>query len=612
MAERARPSKIGFMLRIMRGYLPYYVGGSVLLGVTLWMTLSIPHYLQGAIDELRAHPDPSGSPFLHDITMILVFASLVIFTRTASRLLFFYPGRMAEFDLKNRMLTKLLRLQRDFYLKHATGSIISRINNDITGVRMMLGFGLLMVLNSVATLSFAPAYMFHISPRLTLYCVLPILAAFGVLQWGMWSLRGQQMRQMRALQDLSDFTVESYNGIDVLKSFRHHAWIEGRFRALSDDVKDSAIKMSNFRAYLMPVLTHITNALKVMLVFVGGIMVVEGGMTMGEFLAYALYLAMLLMPLMGLTFLMFLVQRGLTSLTSLMEILGTEPELPAVSADAEARLPAQLAEGLSVRGLTFAYADAPEAPALHDLSFDLRPGELVGVFGPIGSGKTTLVNVLNRYLTPPPGTVRLDGVDAAELSQATVRRHIVTVTQEPFLFSETVGENIGFGTDDRAEIAQAAQSAALADDVAHLPGGLDTLVGEKGITLSGGQKQRISLARALMKQCDLLILDDVLSAVDHETERFLIEQIYSFRQARSLLIVSHRTSVLERAQRILVLEDGRITASGSHAELIQQPGVYRQSWLLQREQPDSAPDDQLPPGAVPPTNGGSAAPRSLS
>ena len=590
MAKDASPSKAGFLIRLFREHSLYYAGGLVTVGLTLWMTVSIPHYLQGAIDVLRTNPDPSGSVFLRDITIILVFAVAIIFTRTASRLFFFYPGRMVEFDLKNRMLAHLLGQQRDFFLGHATGSLISRINNDITGVRMMMGAGLLMALNSVATLTLAPTYMYRISPRLTLYCVIPILASFGVLQWGMWRLRGQQLRQMRALQELSDFTVESYNGIDVLKSFRHHAWIEGCFQELSEQVKDSAIKMSNFRAYLMPILTHIANALKVLLVLLGGVMVVQGGMTMGEFLAYALYLAMLVPPLMGLTFLMFMAQRGVTAMTSLMEILGRTPDVPPALPEAEARLPARLEEGLSVRSLTFAYPDAPQTPALQNLSFDLRPGEIVGVFGTIGSGKTTLVNLLNRYLTPPRGAVLLDGVDASQLGQATVRRHVVTVTQEPFLFSATVGENIGLAATeaDPAAVEGAARSAALEQDLKHLPKGLATLVGEKGITLSGGQKQRIALARALLKPCDILILDDVLSAVDHDTERFLIDQIYSFRQARALLIVSHRISVLERAHRILVLEDGRIAAQGSHAELIRRPGPYRQAWLLQREQPAPA------------------------
>jgi len=395
---------------------------------------------------------------------------------------------------------------------------------------------------------------------------------------------------MKALQDLSDFTVESYNGIDVLKSYRALPWSEDKFRGLSDAVRDAGIRMANIRVFVMPILSHIVNGLKVMLVLVGGIMVVREQMTMGEFLSYSLYLSMLVPPLMGMTFMIFVLQRGFTSLISLGQVFGTQPGLPPALPEAEAALPESLGDGLRVQGLTYAYADDPAHPALQDVALAVRPGEIVGLFGPIGSGKTTLVNVLNRYLTPPPGTVLLDGVDVTTLSLARLRRHLVTVTQEPFLFSDSVRENIRFAADaedDRA-LQEAVHAAALEADLAGFPAGLDTLVGEKGITLSGGQKQRISLARAILKPCDLLILDDVLSAVDHETERFLIDQIYRFRQAHATLIVSHRISALERASRVVVLEHGRVVASGPHAELIEREGPYREAWLLQSEQGTTA------------------------
>ncbi len=590
-------SRVRFFLALLRQNLLSYLTGMVMLGATLWMAVSIPGYLQQAIDILRGNPDPTGREFLNRIGWILLFAVGIIGTRTASRLLFFTPGRAVEYELKNRLLEHLSTLQRDFFLKNPTGAIISRINNDVTGVRMMLGFGLLQAINSIGTLSLAPYYMYKISPVLTLSCAIPIVLAFGGLQWGMRRLRGEQLVQMQSLQQLSDFTVESYNGVDVLKSYRHFGWVEGRFTALSDAVRDSAIRMSNFRSYLMPILTHISNALKVLLVLFGGMMVARAGMTMGQFMAYALYLAMLVPPMMGITFLMFMMQRGMTAMDSLEAILNTPPGLPAVRPAAEAALPGQLQEGLRVEGLTYAFPDEPGRPVLRDLSFQARPGEIVGVFGTVGSGKTTLVNLVNRFLTPPPRTVFLDGIDVTEISQKTLRRHVVTVTQEPFLFSATIRENIRLaapGVDDPT-LERAAQAAALRDDLERLPSGLDTLVGEKGITLSGGQKQRISLARTLLKPCDLLILDDVLSAVDHETERFLIDQIYGFRHARSLLIVSHRISVLERAQRILVLEGGRLADIGSHEELSGRPGPYRQAWLFQSEQQALPPAAQAAP-----------------
>ncbi len=600
-------TRLRFFFTLLRQHALMYLGGLVLLGMTLAMTVSIPRYLQQAIDILRSNPDPGGGEFISKIGWILACAVGMIFTRTGSRLMFFIPGRQVEFDLKNRMLEQLSRLQRDFHLKNPTGSIISRINNDISGVRMMMGFGLLQVSNSLGALSLAPYFMFKISSTLTTYVLLPIAGAFVLLQLGMWRLRGEQLRQMQALQQLSDFTVESYNGIDVLKSFRHFGWTEKRFLDLSNEVKVSAIRMSNIRAYLMPILSHIGNALKVLLVMVGGVLVVQADMSMGEFLAYGLYLGMLVMPLMGLTFLMFLLQRGLTALSSLEAVLNTRPDLPPVLPEAEAALPERMQQGLRVNALTYAYPDDPQHPVLTDVSFELRPGEIVGVFGAIGSGKTTLVNLLNRYLTPPPGTVTLDGVDVTQVSQGSLRRHIVTVTQEPFLFSDSVRENIRFAAADAdaERVGQVADSAALSQDLRVLPKGLDTLVGEKGITLSGGQKQRISLARSLLQPCDVLILDDVLSAVDHDTERFLIGQIYGFKHAQALLIVSHRVSVLERANRILVLEEGHVAASGSHAELIAQQCSYQRAWRYQSAHgTEEQPEGLTEPGApVPPAAG---------
>ncbi len=578
-----------FLLALLWEHAHFYLFGAFAVGLTLWMTLSIPSYLQEAIDILGRDPDPAGKAFLNRIGWILIFALAIMFTRTASRLSFYIPGRRVEFLLKNRLLTHLLTLQRSFYLKNPTGSIISRVNNDINGIRMMMGFGLMQMITSFSMLSMAPYQMYRISPTLTLYVAVPIISAFALLQLSLRRLRGFQLVQMKALQDLSDFTVESYNGIDVLKTYRAFSWVEGKFGRLSRQVRDAAVRMSTVRAFFMPILTHLVNGLKVMLVIVGGMMVIRAEMTMGQFMAYSLYLTMLVPPLMGLTFMMFLLQRGFTALTSLEEVFNTQAGLPPVDRKAEAGLREPVRQGLRVENLSFAYPDDPERPALSGVSLRVEPGEIVGVFGAIGSGKTTLVNLINRYLPPPAGTISLDGVDTTVIGLNRLRRSVVTVTQEPFLFSNSIRENISFAAEGKGKgVAAAAEAAALSDDLRRFPAGLDTMVGEKGITLSGGQKQRIALARSIMKTCDLLILDDVLSAVDHETERFLVERIYGFQHARSLLIVSHRISVLEKASRIVVLENGRVADTGTHAQLIAREGIYRTAHLLQTERTPAA------------------------
>ena len=549
---------------------------------TLWMGLAIPLYLQEAIDSLSS--TDGGAVFNNRVLWILGFALLIIITRTASRLFFFVPGRRVEYDLKNRLLAHLSTLQRDFFRANATGALISRLNNDINGVRMLTGYGLLQLCNSVAMLSLAPYYMYQLSPALTAAVALPIALAFAGLQLAIRKLRRLQQVQMKALQDISDFTVESYNGLDVLRAYRALPWAEQRFAGLSQHIRDVALQVSRLRAYYLPLMQHVLNALKVLLILLGGLMIARAQLSVGELTAYLLYLSMLLPPLNGMSFMLFVLQRGMTALESLQAVFLTQPSLPPVDPAAENKLPECLQQGIAVCHLSYAYPDESARPVLDDVSLTIRPGESIGVFGPIGSGKSTLVNCLNRYLEPPPGTVYLDGVDSTRISQARLRKHIVTVSQEPFLFSATIRANLKLADAniDQEQAMAAIDAAAMSQDLQRFPAGLDTLAGEKGINLSGGQKQRIALARALLLDCDVLILDDVLSAVDHETERYLIRQIYHSQHARALLIVSHRVSVLEKADRIIVLEQGRVIAQAPHQELIKRCAPYRQAWQLQQ------------------------------
>ena len=629
--------RLRYLVGLMREHAWSLGAGAGFLGLTLWMSLAIPRYLQEAIDLLAA--ERSGSEVLFRVWLILGFAVAMVLTRSVSRMLFLVPGRRVEFDLKNRLLAHLLRQDREYFLANPTGELISRINNDINGVRMLLGMGTMMLIQTAGTLTLAPWYMYRISPQLTLWCALPIAVGFVVLQLAVRRMRHNQQWHMKALQELSDFTVESYGGLDPLKSFRGLGWAQGRFAALSGSVRDAGLGMATVRAWFFPLLTHLVNGLKVLLLLVGGIAVVAGEITIGAFTAFMVYLSMLVGPLMGATFMMFLLQRGMTSLGSLLEVFAAEPVRPVLRPGAA--LPARLAEGLAVDDLRFAYPDEPAQPVLDGVSLRVAPGEVVGVFGAIGSGKTTLVNLLNHHLVPPAGAVRLDGTDVRDVEPGELRRQVVTVTQEPFLFSDTLHANVAFGVQAEASeagrdlwagaqqgsgpgrkahargadrraggasaravgpdaqvaaeaaaggdaldamVERAVADAALGPDLERLPAGLRTVVGERGVTLSGGQKQRVAFARAILRPCELLILDDVLSAVDHDTERVLVERIHALTEARSILVVSHRVSVLERADRVVVLERGRVVDEGHHRDLAARAGPYREAWLRQERE----------------------------
>jgi ATP-binding cassette, subfamily B, multidrug efflux pump len=577
----------------MREHLASYALGTLLVAATLWMTFAIPRYVAQAIDLMGASAAADGDALFNRLLLIVAFAVAIVGVRTGSRLAFFVPGRRAEFDLKNRMLVKLSGLQRDFYLANPSGAVISRMNNDINGVRMLLGAGLMRALSSIGTLSLAPVYMYQISPDLTLYCTVPLVAGFLLVQSGMRKMRKYQLQQMQDLRTLSEFTVESLNGVDVLKSYGGYEWAQGSFWNLSEKVRITATLMSTIRAYFMPLLLHLTNGLKMLLLIVGGTLVINEQLSPGDFTAYLLYLSLLVMPLVGMTFMLFMLQRGYVSLGALMEVLFADCGI----AEPHEPLPAKVvvagaAESthVSIKNLSFAYPDQPESRVLRDLNFTIEQGQVVGLFGGVGAGKSTLVNILNGHLKIPPGHVYLNGEDIVSLGHQRLRAQVRTVSQEPFLFSDSIRNNIALAVDDGngSRILDAAEAAALGPDLERMPSGLETVVGERGITLSGGQKQRVALARALVEPSPVLLLDDVLSAVDHDTERALIDAIYAQVHEQATLLVSHRLSVLERADLVLVLDDGYIFERGSHAQLIDRSGPYRDAWLLQRSgQPEN-------------------------
>jgi len=563
--------------------------GILFIFATNWLAVTIPTYLKLSVDILSQGKDHLRSnldELYHYLIVMFVLALLVIVVRTCSRILFFNPGRSIEYKLKNDLFTHLTKLQRDYYDRNETGSIISRLQNDITGVRLICGFGMMQFFNIIASLSLTPYKMWELSPRLTLYCVVPVLMVFLIVRIGMKVVVGHTRERMSRLQSLSAFIVSSLSGIDVIKNYGLADWSEKEFDQHNQGLLNQSLRISFVRSFLMPILSNLENILKVLVLMVGGIYVIQGDFTIGEMTAFIAYTGLLTMPLMGLGWLTTLYQQGMVGMTSLETIINAKTPHEGMENLAAKTRKSLFDKGLTVKNLNFAYKGET---VLTDISFSILPGQTVGILGKIGAGKTSLVNCLNRYLEPPPGTVFLGDKDILKLSFEDLRRSVRTVSQDVFLFSESVEQNILFGQEatehpGEEKVQNVVYESALRDEVEHFPEQLDTLVGEKGIMLSGGQKQRISLARSMMEPCDLLILDNVLSAVDYETERFLLGEILKRKHSRSLLIVSHRVQALEGADLILVLDEGNLVDQGKHNELIGRPGLYQQTWELQKAQ----------------------------
>ena len=576
-------SKLNFLLRYTHRYRWWYAGGIVFLALTIWASVTIPEYIQKSIDAIALGRVDSSGDFYQYVGLILLLALGLMVVRSLSRVLFFVPGRLVERQLKGEMFRKLSTFGKAYYDANSSGSIISRINNDINGVRMITGFGLLQIGNILFSLSVTPYKMWAMSPTLTLYCMVPLVVIFIIVRFGMVIMVKNTHLRMEALQRLSGRTVSFLSGNAVIKSYNIHHWAEDKVEEENVSLLGFTLKIAWIRSFIMPLLGSMEQVLKIVVLFAGGLLVISGEFTIGQLTEYIAYAALLTHPIMGLGWVLTVFQQGFVGITSLQTIMnrkGEDDDKPALAAEQKAHL---LDEGLHATDLTFQYHNG-DAPVLKDLNFRIKPGQVVGITGPLGAGKSTLVNLLNGYLKPEAGQLFYGATDAAGLRGQDVRTRVRTVSQDVFLFSDTVENNIAFGKDlqvDPPEIKKAVFRSALADELDRFPKKEQTMVGEKGIMLSGGQKQRISLARALYAPGQLLVLDDVFSAVDADTERFLIKQLFDNKVASMLVLVSNRMSVLERCDFNLVLEDGRLTAMGTHEELLQKSDFYRTTQKVQ-------------------------------
>lgn len=581
-----------FARRYLIQHWPWLVAGLVFLTLTNWLTVQIPTELARAIDLLHGEAPPAE--VLRYALRIGWMGVAVIAVRTLSRVLFFTPGRSVEHALRADLFGQLMRLQPGFFAQHSTGDIVNRATSDMQFIRVMAGFGTLQTANVALALVLTGRQMVVVSPLLTLLALGPVLLGVAITQAGIVRMFRLSTQTQQQLGEISDHILASLQGVRTIQGFNAEGAFVARLAEREDRYLQTNLRVAALRQWVLPVLGLMALLSTWLMLAVGGPMSARGELSVGELVAFVAYIGMLLTPLRGLGFVISVFQRGVISLTRVDELLYAEAERP--EGPAPLPLPSG-ALGLRLQGLGHRWSPSAARPALEDLHADIPPGALIGVFGRTGAGKSTLLRVLARLANPPPGQVLVVGADGAEVDLRAVdldawRRRVALVSQTPFLFSDTLESNIAAGEPDPARVREAAARAALSTDLSALPQGLATVVGERGITLSGGQRQRVALARGLYRDYDVLLLDDVLSAVDQRTERQLIDTLEALAQTGregrgrpTVVLVSHRQSALARADRVLVLDEGRLVDQGTHAELLQRPGPYRDAWLAHQDEP---------------------------
>ncbi len=560
-----------FTLRFSRAHVVplwrWYLAGTAALVATNYLSVQVPVHMARGLDLLR----DGGGEAAHEAYLIGALGLAVILTRSLSRVWFFTPGRIAEFRLRREFFDHLLGLQPDFYAKQVTGDLLSRATSDVTFARAFAGFALLQVGNVIGSMVFGVGQMLILSPALTLAVALPCVLAFALMQLATRQIMRLQRQMQQQLGLLSDDLLGAFSGVATIQGFNVENVFQSRLDGRAGDLRRTSLAMTRLRAVAFPLLTVAGGVATWGVLFIGGNAVRDGALTAGQLAAFIALVAFIVLPLRMLGWLLPVLQRSEASLERIYAVLDSAPTRPGA-------LPSPVqAPSIELRGLTFRYADRA---VLDGVSTTIAAGATIGIYGPVGSGKSTLLRLLSRLEQPPRGTIYIDGIDILDLDVDAYRRALCVVPQSPFLFSETIRENVGFGAPDEA-VRAAVESASLAPDVSTLPDGLGTVVGERGIALSGGQRQRVALARALLRDAPIVLLDDVLSAVDHTTEQELIATLRG-RSGATRLVVSHRLSALVHADRVLVIDGGRLVDEGTHEELVSRPGPYRDAWLAQQ------------------------------